>query len=80
MQALEKKSKTDAYNDHRIEDNSKNINLDELVRGCLLKRDQCESIDKFFNWDANCFDFTEEKDLKANLKIIESILDPKNEG
>lgn len=62
----------------QIEDNSRNINIDELVEQCLVDHRQTASLSKIFDWDAHCYDFIDKKDADANLKIIESILDTEN--
>ena len=79
LEAVCKKSRSEAYDDELIMDNSRNINIDELVDSCIIHHHRSTNLSNFFNWDARCFDFIDNKDKDINIKIIESILDTNNQ-
>ena len=57
IEAVQIKSRPEAYNERIIEDNSKSLNVDDLVEHCLVHTMEDESLSKFFNWEAHCYDF-----------------------
>ena len=79
LEAVCKKSRSEAYDDELIMDNSRNINIDELIKSCIIDHRRSTSFSNFFDWNARCFDFIDSKDKDINFKIIESILDTNNQ-
>ena len=59
---------------HAIEDNSKGIDIDELVEHCLVYTNHAESLDKFFNWDLYLYDYIESNEKDSNLEILAPVL------
>lgn len=78
LEAIEIKNKdTTSGGAEDIQDASKHLVVDDMVASCLLKINEEERTDDYFDWNKLCFNFIDQREAEANRKIIESIIEEK---
>lgn len=50
------------------------LDVDEMVAACLLRMNEEEPTDDYFDWDKMCFEHMDPQDVQNNAKIIETII------